>query len=64
MEETSGNREMVLTLALGYGGRDEIVHAVRSIVRDSGSTRINPESITKEFFSQRLYTAGCPIRIC
>lgn len=60
MEETSENREMVLTLALGYGGRDEIVHAVRSIVRDSGSNRITPESITKEFFSQRLYTAGMP----
>ena len=60
IEETSENREMVLTLALGYGGRDEIVHAVRNIVRDSGSTRITPESITKEFFSQRLYTAGMP----
>jgi undecaprenyl diphosphate synthase len=60
MEETSENREMVLTLALGYGGRDEIVHAVRSIVRDSRSADIDPESITREFFSQRLYTAGMP----
>ena len=60
MEETSENRGMVLTLALGYGGRDEIIQAVRNIVRDSGSTDISAERITKEFFSQRLYTAGMP----
>ncbi len=60
MEETSENRGMVLTLALGYGGRDEIIQAVRNIVRESGSTDITAERITKEFFSQRLYTAGMP----
>ena len=60
MEETSENRGMVLTLALGYGGRDEIIQAVRNIVRDSGSTDITAERITKGFFSQRLYTAGMP----
>jgi undecaprenyl diphosphate synthase len=60
MEETSGNSGMVLNLALSYGGRDEIVRAVRGILRDSRSLEITDETITKEFFSQYLYTADMP----
>lgn len=45
-----------LNIALNYGGRDEIVHAVKQIVKEG----IKPDDITEETVSARLYTAGQP----
>ena len=47
---------MTVNLALNYSGREEILHAVRSIVRDG----IRPEQINEELFRQRLYTTDQP----
>lgn len=47
---------MHLNIALNYGGRDEIVSAVREIVREG----TEPCNITEETLSQHLYTAGQP----
>ena len=60
MEKTSENRGMILNLALSYGGRDEIVTAVRRIVADAMGGKISPSEITKELCSKYLYTAGIP----
>ena len=60
IEETSGNGAMVLNLALSYGGRDEIVHAVKRILKDSKSGDSDENTITKDLFSQYLYTAHIP----
>ena len=60
MEKTAHNRRMVLNLALSYGGRDEIVEAVKGIVKDSRDGKIMPQNITKELFSRYLYTAEIP----
>jgi undecaprenyl diphosphate synthase len=60
IEETSENNGMVLNLALSYGGRDEIIHAVNEILRDSRSTDITERTITKDSFSHYLYTADIP----
>jgi len=60
MEETSENGGMVLNLALSYGGRDEIINAVRGILRDTRSADIDEKTITIDFFSQYLYTADIP----
>ncbi|MBW2631862.1 MAG: isoprenyl transferase [Deltaproteobacteria bacterium] len=60
MEKTSENRGMVLNLALSYGGRDEIVDAAKRILRDSKSTDIDENAITKDFFSGYLHTANIP----
>jgi undecaprenyl diphosphate synthase len=56
MELTRNNDHLVLNVAFNYGGRDEIVQAVRSIVRDG----VKPEDITEETISQHLFTAGIP----
>lgn len=45
-----------LNIAINYGGRDEIVHAVKSIVKEG----VAAEDITEELIGERLYTAGQP----
>ena len=47
---------MTLNLALNYGGRAELVRAVRAFLRDNA----RPEDVTEESLAQRLYTAGQP----
>lgn len=58
--DSEKNRGMVLNLALSYGSRAEMVHAVRTLARDAASGRIDPDSITESAISERLYTAGLP----
>jgi undecaprenyl diphosphate synthase len=51
---------MILNLALSYGGRSEILHAVQGIVSDLQKEKIKPEEITIQRFSQYLWTHGIP----
>lgn len=60
MKRTSENRGMVLNLALSYGARDEIVDAVKRLLRDSKSMDIDEDAITKDFFSGYLHTSNIP----
>lgn len=55
----AGSR-MQLSLALSYGGRLEIVDAVRGIVRDVKENRLSEEEITPELFSRYLHTGDTP----
>ena len=55
-ELTSNNTGINLNVAFDYGGRDEILEAVRRIVRDG----IPAERLDQEMFSRYLYTAHCP----
>ncbi len=57
---TSGNSGMLLTLALSYGARQEIVHAARQIAIDAASGKITADSIDEELFSDYLYTDRIP----
>lgn len=60
-EDSSSNTGMTLNIALNYGGRDEILHAVRAVAAKAAAGELsNPEEITEEVFSQHLYTAGQP----
>lgn len=45
-----------LNIAINYGGRDEIVHAVKDIVKSG----ISADDITEQTISEHLYTAGQP----
>jgi undecaprenyl diphosphate synthase len=57
---TAGNDRLVLNLFISYGSRDEIVRAARALAREAASGMLDPESITEEMLSGRLYTADCP----
>ncbi len=51
---------MILNLALSYGGRSEILHAVQGIISDLQKAKIKPEEITVQRFSHYLWTHGLP----
>jgi undecaprenyl diphosphate synthase len=57
---TADCRSMVLTLALSYGGRDEIVRAVRRLAGEVEEGRLSSGVIDEETFARRLDTADLP----
>jgi undecaprenyl diphosphate synthase len=56
LEVTQHNDRIVLNVAFNYGGRAEILDAVRSALADG----ISPDQLTEELFSRYLYTADLP----
>ncbi|MFH2102088.1 MAG: isoprenyl transferase [Chloroflexota bacterium] len=56
IELTKGNDRLVLNVAFNYGGRDEIVCAIRRII-EAG---IRPENVTDQLVNRYLFTAGVP----
>jgi undecaprenyl diphosphate synthase len=57
---SAGNRGMVLTLALSYGGRESIARAVRAAVRDAASGQLSPDDVDVERFNSYLPTGRLP----
>ncbi len=60
MHVTRDNDGMVLNLALSYGGRAEILKAVRSISQAVSDRSVDIDQITEQLFSRHLYTADMP----
>jgi undecaprenyl diphosphate synthase len=58
--ETEKNNEMILNLALSYGGQDEIIYAVKKIIQDSKKGQVDISEINKKTFQRYLYTCGMP----
>ncbi|MDZ7758884.1 MAG: polyprenyl diphosphate synthase [Desulfovermiculus sp.] len=56
MDKTARCDQMILNLALNYSGRDEILHACRSLLAQG----IAPEEVTEEVFQSQLYTGNQP----
>lgn len=54
------NTGLNFTIAINYGSRDEIIRAVRHLVKDVKEGSVNEEGITEELFSSYLDTAGIP----
>lgn len=56
IERTRNNDRLVLTLAFNYGGRQELVAAIRSLV----ASGVSPDEITEERISAHLFTRDLP----
>ncbi len=56
VERSEDNGRLILSVGLNYGGRNEIMHAVRKIV----ASGVAPEEVTEALISENLFTAGTP----
>lgn len=60
-EKLTADRDgIVMNIALNYGGREEIVNAVRSVCDDVSAGRLVADDVTESVFEDKLYTAGQP----
>lgn len=59
-EETKNNSELTLCLALSYGGRSEILKAVKEISNKVKQGLLDPENIDEKVFREHLYTKDIP----
>ncbi len=57
---TSGFSNYYLNLAIGYGGREEILDAIKNIVKDAVAGKIKPEDIDENRFRKYLYDGNLP----
>lgn len=60
MERTKNNTGTVFSVAINYGGREEIIRATKSIAQEVKDGKLKIEEINEEVFSNRLYTIGIP----
>jgi undecaprenyl diphosphate synthase len=56
VEQTKNNTRLKLNIAFNYGGRDEIVCAIRTMLNNG----VKPEDVNEQLISQYMFTAGIP----
>jgi undecaprenyl diphosphate synthase len=56
IELTKDNQRITIVLAFNYGGRDEIIHAVKNMLKDE----VDPEDVDEVLVSQYMFTADIP----
>lgn len=68
-EATKNNTGLHFSIAINYGGRDELVRATRKVAEKAAKGELRPEEITEDIVESNLDTAGLPdpdllIRTC
>jgi len=56
IELTKNNRRITIVLAFNYGGRDEIIHAVKNMLKDG----VNPDDVDEALISNYMFTSDLP----
>ncbi|MGL5245799.1 MAG: isoprenyl transferase [Sarcina sp.] len=59
-EKTKDNKKITLNIALNYGGRAEIIKAIKDIVYDVENKKINIKNIDEKIVGEYLYTYNMP----
>ena len=60
IDKTKKNNKMFLTLAISYGGREEITRAVKKIAKKAIKKKISYNEITENMIAEHLYTKNMP----
>ncbi len=60
IEKTKNNSQIVLTLALSYGAREEIVNTIKNISKKVVNNELNIEEIDEKIINNHLYTFNLP----
>ena len=60
MSRTASNKDMVLTLALSYGGRQEITDGLQRIAARIEAGKLSARDVTEDLVRDSLYTAAMP----
>ena len=58
--KSAANTGTRVNLAINYGGRDDLVHAVRALAELAAQGKLEPGQIDEQMVSDHLYTAGMP----
>ncbi len=59
-EKTSKNRDLILNVALSYGGRSEIIEAVKKVLTDIENGKVSVDGLDETIFENYLNTSGLP----
>lgn len=57
---TAHNSDLILQVAVSYGGREEILNAVREVAKEVSNGTLRADEITEELLSNHMYTKGIP----
>ena len=60
MERTKNNTGTTFSIAINYGGRDELVRAMKKIAKQVQNQEISVDEINENTIANSLYTAGIP----